>query len=51
MICPFCDNYFTVVIDSREAENGTKTKRKRKCLKCEKKFITYEAKEETSKED
>ncbi len=44
MKCPFCDNYFTIVIDSREVEDGTKTKRKRKCTKCEKKFTTYEEK-------
>ncbi len=46
MKCPFCNNYFTTVIDSREVEDGTKTKRKRKCTKCENKFITYEVKEE-----
>lgn len=48
MKCPFCNNYFTIVEDSREVENGTKTRRKRKCTKCEKKFVTLEEKVETS---
>lgn len=51
MKCPFCNNYFTVVEDSREIENGTKTRRKRKCTKCEKKFVTHEEKVETSKKE
>lgn len=50
MKCLFCNNYFTILIDSREVDNGTKTKRKRKCTKCENKFVTYEVKKETAKE-
>jgi transcriptional regulator NrdR family protein len=42
MICPFCGNYFTVVQDSREIENGTVRKRRRKCTKCGKAFQTHE---------
>jgi transcriptional repressor NrdR len=44
MKCPYCNNYFTIVEDSREIEDGTKTKRKRKCTKCDKKFTTHEVK-------
>ena len=49
MICPFCGNYFTVVQDSREIENGTVRKRRRKCTKCGKGFTTHEEIVETSK--
>ena len=43
MKCPFCNNYFTIVVDSREVENGTKVRRRRECTKCDKKFSTYES--------
>ena len=42
MICPFCGNYFTVVQDSRESEDGTVRRRRRKCTKCGKGFATHE---------
>lgn len=42
MKCPFCNNYFTIVADSRETKDGAEVKRKRKCLKCNKKFVTFE---------
>ncbi len=42
MKCPFCNNYFTTVIDSRETKDGTEVRRRRKCLECDKRFITIE---------
>ena len=40
MICPYC-KYETKVIDTRES-NGDAIRRRRECLKCEKRFTTYE---------
>lgn len=43
MRCPYCLNYETKVIDSRDTgENELVTRRRRECLKCEKRFTTYE---------
>jgi transcriptional repressor NrdR len=42
MKCPYCGNTETDVIDSREAEDLTAVRRRRECLKCEKRFTTYE---------
>ncbi|MBI3033349.1 transcriptional repressor NrdR [Candidatus Woesearchaeota archaeon] len=41
MKCPFCQEG-TKVIDKRELEEGAVTRRRRECLKCEKRFTTYE---------
>jgi len=40
MICPYCFHEETKVVDSRESEDTTR--RRRECLKCEKRFTTYE---------
>lgn len=40
MQCPFCSNAETRVIDKRDA--GALTRRRRECLKCEKRFNTSE---------
>lgn len=40
MICPYCNNEETKVIDKRDIEG--ETKRRRECLKCEERFTTYE---------
>ena len=40
MRCPYCSNDDTKVIDSREAEDGIR--RRRECLKCGRRFTTYE---------
>lgn len=40
MKCTFCNNSETKVVDSRESEDVTR--RRRECLKCEKRFTTYE---------
>lgn len=42
MLCPYCQKEETKVIDSREAENLEATRRRRECLKCKKRFTTYE---------
>lgn len=42
MICPFCSSTETKVIDKRESENLLATRRRRECLKCKKRFTTYE---------
>jgi transcriptional repressor NrdR len=42
MRCPFCDRDNDRVIDSRASEDGTAIRRRRECLKCERRFTTYE---------
>lgn len=42
MKCPFCDFSESKVIDSRPADDGTSIRRRRECLKCQKRFTTYE---------
>ncbi len=42
MLCPFCGNEDSKVIDSRPAEEGSAIRRRRECLECEKRFTTYE---------
>ncbi len=42
MKCPFCPSPETKVVDKREIENEAVTRRRRECLKCEKRFTTYE---------
>ncbi len=42
MRCPFCDYTDSKVIDSRPAEEGTSIRRRRECIKCNRRFTTYE---------
>ena len=42
MKCPYCYHGETKVIDTREAEYSDVTRRRRECLKCKKRFTTYE---------
>jgi transcriptional repressor NrdR len=42
MVCPFCSHIETKVIDSRESSDGKVIRRRRECLKCRKRFSTYE---------
>ncbi|MBI4902918.1 MAG: transcriptional repressor NrdR [Acidobacteria bacterium] len=42
MRCPFCGFIEDKVIDSRESREGEAIRRRRECLKCEKRFTTYE---------
>lgn len=47
MLCPFCDHDDDKVIDSRASEAGRVIRRRRQCLKCQKRYTTYERVEET----
>ncbi|MBP0133042.1 MAG: transcriptional repressor NrdR [Nitrosospira sp.] len=42
MKCPFCNAEDTSVVDSRVSEEGSRVRRRRRCLSCEKRFTTYE---------
>ena len=46
MKCPFCSVMEDKVIDSREGRAGDLIRRRRECLKCGKRFTTYEQIEE-----
>lgn len=47
MICPFCGANEDKVIDSREATDGAAVRRRRECLKCQRRYTTYERPEES----
>ncbi|MEG1686693.1 MAG: transcriptional regulator NrdR [Angelakisella sp.] len=47
MKCPFCGFAESKVIDTRPADEGERIRRRRECLKCEKRFTTYEMIETT----
>ena len=42
MKCPFCGYEDSKVVDSRPTDEGTSIRRRRECLKCLKRFTTYE---------
>ena len=42
MKCPFCQHLEDKVVDSREARTGDLVRRRRECLKCNRRFTTYE---------
>ncbi len=42
MLCPYCAFDESNVLESREALDGRATRRRRECLKCKKRFTTYE---------
>ncbi len=42
MRCPFCDHADTQVVETRETDDGASTRRRRRCLQCDKRFTTYE---------
>lgn len=42
MKCPFCAHIDDKVIDSRMSAEGMSIRRRRECLKCGKRFTTYE---------
>lgn len=42
MKCVFCGYLESKVVDSRQAEDGLKIRRRRECLKCGARFTTYE---------
>lgn len=49
MICPYCQSNDDKVIDSRATDAGGAIRRRRECLKCGKRFTTYERVEETAR--
>jgi transcriptional repressor NrdR len=42
MRCPFCSHNDDKVVDSREGRSGELIRRRRECLKCGRRFTTYE---------
>jgi transcriptional repressor NrdR len=42
MKCPFCGHIEDKVVDSRESREGDVIRRRRECLKCERRFTSYE---------
>ncbi len=42
MKCPYCTYDESKVIDSRPTDDGTAIRRRRECMKCSKRFTTYE---------
>jgi len=42
MLCPYCGFDESNVLESRDAKGGKATRRRRQCLKCKKRFTTYE---------
>ena len=48
MRCPACASLEDKVVDSRTADDGTTTRRRRECLACGRRFTTYERVEEVA---
>ncbi len=42
MTCPFCGHRHDRVVDSRESREGDVIRRRRQCLKCRRRFTSYE---------
>jgi transcriptional repressor NrdR len=42
MKCPFCGFLEDKVVDSRESREGDSIRRRRECLRCERRFTSYE---------
>lgn len=49
VICPYCNANDDKVIDSRSTDSGAVIRRRRQCLKCSKRFTTYERVEELAR--
>jgi len=47
MKCPYCGNFEDKVVDSRLNPDGDAIRRRRECLKCERRYTTYEHIEQT----
>lgn len=45
--CPYCGFLESKVIDTRPTDEGERIRRRRECLRCEKRFTTYEVVETT----
>lgn len=48
MKCPYCGFVESKVIDSRPTDESSSIRRRRECLKCQKRFTTYEKLESIS---
>src|SRR5665811_2376467 len=48
MKCPYCGSRETEVVETRDSEDLQTIRRRRACLKCEKRFTTYERVENVS---
>ena len=48
MRCPYCLHLNDRVVDSRSANDNRSVRRRRECMKCKKRFTTYESLEEIS---
>lgn len=48
MKCPFCSYLEGKVVDSRSSKEGDAIRRRRECLKCGRRFTTYERIEEVA---
>ena len=42
MRCPYCSHQETQVVETRESDEGDVIRRRRRCLKCDKRVTTYE---------
>ena len=42
MRCPYCGHPENQVVETRESDEGDAIRRRRRCLKCDKRFTTYE---------
>ncbi len=42
MKCPFCNELDSKVVDSRPTDEGNSIRRRRECLRCHRRFTTYE---------
>lgn len=42
MRCPFCSHAETQVVETRDSDEGDVIRRRRRCLRCDKRFTTYE---------
>jgi transcriptional repressor NrdR len=42
MRCPYCSHAETQVVETRESDEGDVIRRRRRCLRCDKRFTTYE---------
>src|SRR5690606_32896955 len=48
MRCPFCNHLEGKVVDSRSSKEGDSIRRRRECLRCGRRFTTYERIEEVA---
>ena len=48
MKCPYCSHLKDRVIDSRSSNENRSVRRRRECMKCKRRFTTYESVEEIS---